>query len=392
MSAFIGAAARIVTFGSLLAPISNPFSNRTIELVRENLLDIAHASWELGTAAQALTEVYTPGLSVFNASAFPPPAHLNSSWTPNDVFDIVETTLRRKPSSSKALFANQGSSADPASLGVAVLLANWTREDKSNTAFSRAASDQLHYLLEDTPRTRAGAISHRANEVQLWSDYMYMVPPFVAYYGALREEPALLRTAYTQCKLYRDGLRDAPGLWRHIALGSFQDNTHWATGNAWAAAGMLRVLSTFNHSSYGGEFRDHQANLTSWIDEILVSSWSHQGANGTLFNVIDNHRTFGDTASTALMAAVTYRLAMFTHDFKSIPAANRALRLIQGSIDEDGWLRNTVDPISFHDLNPEGVHSPEGQAFVLLLHAAYEAYTDFIASGTVDFNRRPVST
>lgn len=59
---------------------------------------------------------------------------------------------------------------------------------------------------------------------------MYMVPPFVAYYGALREEPALLRTAYTQCKLYRDGLRDAPGLWRHIALGSFQDNTHWATG------------------------------------------------------------------------------------------------------------------------------------------------------------------
>lgn len=46
-------------------------------------------SWELGTAAQALTEVYAPGLSVFNKTAFPPPSHLNSSWTPSEVFTIV---------------------------------------------------------------------------------------------------------------------------------------------------------------------------------------------------------------------------------------------------------------------------------------------------------------
>ncbi|KAF5333335.1 hypothetical protein D9611_002262 [Ephemerocybe angulata] len=375
--------ARVITFASLLLPIGDSFSNATIARTRKNLLDVAKASWELGTAAQALTEVYTPDLSVFSASAFPPPDRLNSSLTPVDVLAIVNNTIKDKPANSKPLFANQGSAADPASLGAAVLLANWTRADKKSNSLSKAASDQLHYLLDDTPRSRSGAISHRANEPQLWSDFMYMVPPFIAYYGALQRDRKILQVAYDQSKLYRDGLRDAPGLWRHIDLGSYQDKTHWATGNAWAAAGMLRVLATFNHSSFGGELREHQKNLTSWIDEIVVASWSHQSTNGSLRNVIDDPKTFTDTSSTALMAAVTYRLATITHDFKSIPAANRALELIKKSVNVDGWLEGTVDPLTFHSPSPKGKYSPEGQAFVLLLHAGWKAFADLVRSGTL---------
>lgn len=47
-------------------------------------------------------------------------------------------------------------------------------------------------------------------------------------------------------------------------------------GNAWAAAGMLRVLSTMNHTAGGKSFLGQQANLTQWINEILVASWGHQ--------------------------------------------------------------------------------------------------------------------
>lgn len=53
-------------------------------------------------------------------------------------------------------------------IGVAVLLANWTRTDPSVTEYSTAASNQLRYLLEDAPRTADGAISHRVEEAQLW--------------------------------------------------------------------------------------------------------------------------------------------------------------------------------------------------------------------------------
>jgi hypothetical protein len=49
-------------------------------------------------------------------------------------------------------------------------------------------------------------------------------------------------------------------------------------GNGWAAAGMMRVLSTMNHTSDARRFPDHQVNLTKWINEILKDSesWSHQ--------------------------------------------------------------------------------------------------------------------
>ena len=58
----------------------------------------------------------------------------------------------------------------PATLGIgtAVLLTNWTRADRSDHEFSTAAGHQLKYLLDVAPRTSDGAISHRADQVQLW--------------------------------------------------------------------------------------------------------------------------------------------------------------------------------------------------------------------------------
>lgn len=60
-----------------------------------------------------------------------------------------------------------GSAADPASIGFAVLLANWTGIDPSLN-FGAVAKDQLDFLLEHVPRTEDGAISHRTEQVQLW--------------------------------------------------------------------------------------------------------------------------------------------------------------------------------------------------------------------------------
>jgi rhamnogalacturonyl hydrolase YesR len=57
-----------------------------------------------------------------------------------------------------------------------------------------------------------------------------MVPPFIAYAGALQSNATLLQEAYDQCRLYRDALTDESGLWKHILLGSWSDLTHWGTG------------------------------------------------------------------------------------------------------------------------------------------------------------------
>lgn len=71
-------------------------------------------------------------------------------------------------------------------------------------------------------------------------------------------------------------------------------------------------------------------------------------------------------------------MAVFTNDITLIPKANKALALIRNSVDTDGWLLNTVDPLTFSTPTVDGSHSPEGQAFVLLLHAAWRDFVDWV--------------
>ena len=99
------------------------------------------------------------------------------------------------------------------------------------------------------------------------------VPPFLAYYGALTSNQTLLQMAYTQCSLYRDALVQSSGLWTHIALGTgAADPGVWATGNAWAAAGMLRVLATIQQSSFDGMMGSQKQDLQTWAENILGAS------------------------------------------------------------------------------------------------------------------------
>lgn len=72
-------------------------------------------SWELGTAAEALTELTWPALSVFQPTAFPPPSQLNASLNASDVLQIVFETLQVKPFDSMALVASDSAVGDPAS-------------------------------------------------------------------------------------------------------------------------------------------------------------------------------------------------------------------------------------------------------------------------------------
>lgn len=364
------------------------FNDATIAKVEANMLQIATHSWELGTAAEALTELLAPSLSVFRSTAFPPPASLNPAWgNTTAMMNIATNTVKSKPTDSMTLIDGDGAVGDPASLGVAVLLANWTRTNLADQSFAQAARSQLAYLTEIAPQTPDGAISHRASQVQLWADFVYMAPPFIAYYGALAggsSESRLLQLAYDQCRLYRNYLRDASGLWKHIVLGDegSQDLRHWGTGNAWAAAGMMRVLQTIMHSDQARQFDAQQGDLIAWIREILAASWANQQPSGALTNVIDDPSTFPDSSSTALLAAVTYRYAVLTSDDSLIPAANRALNFIRQNVNPDGWLLQTVDPETFYTASSPGTFSPEGQAFVLLLHAAWKDFAAAV-SGTL---------
>jgi len=141
--------------------------------------------------------------------------------------------------------------------------------------------------------------------------------------------------------------------------------------------------------------QSQKGNLTQWVDEILTGVWKYQvrcrvswhqeftwlkrharpqQSNGTLLNYVDQPDSFADSAATALLAATTFRYSLLTFDGKHDAAAMQALSLVWQSIDQNGWLLNVVDPLSFTQPLRGGGHSPEAQSFVLLLAAAWGSF------------------
>lgn len=110
---------------------------------------------------EALTEYDYPTLSVFASGSLPPP----STPAATDVISEATTIVQSKTQGSLQLVDN-GSAGDPASIGVAVVLANWT-SSQEQSQFATAAADQMESLLE-APRASDGAISHRTEDVELW--------------------------------------------------------------------------------------------------------------------------------------------------------------------------------------------------------------------------------
>jgi hypothetical protein len=148
-----------------------------------------------------------------------------------------------------------------------------------------------------------------------------------------------------------------------------------ATGQGWAAAGILRVYQTIAKSPYRATMEWALPDLCNWAEEIVAAVWQHQQPDGSLNNYLDSDDSFQDMSSTAFMAAVTYRLALITDATDHIPAADKAFALVKEKVDATGKLQNVVNPYDFS--TPYDDVSPEGQAMVLMLQAAYRDYQNF---------------
>ncbi|KAI0052773.1 hypothetical protein FA95DRAFT_1553040 [Auriscalpium vulgare] len=413
-----------------------------VNAVKQRLAEGATHSWELGTRAQTLLELEAPDFSVLTVGAqVPPPTPLNASSTSalSEVFAIVQKVVSEQSNTSatdgEPLVDGEGSAGDPASLGAAVLLANWT--GLGGEDYAGAAQRQLEYLFGSAvPKTSDGAISHRVSQLQLWSDSVYMVPPFIASYGVTTSNRSMVEAAYTQIKLYRNYLSDstANGLWKHILLGDGTDEGHWSTGNGWAAAGMLRVLGTMKNSQFSSSFKSEIKDLGTWTSNIHSGMFPLLQSNNLFKNYPDdsNSTNFDDAASTALIASTVYRLALLTGTHHYIPQAEKIRQTLFSAsssnarraygyplypradsspapsstatspsspasssaaaepsasafasaahFSEDGWLTPVVNPDNY---GTQGSDSPESEAFVLMLHSAWR---DWAAAGSPGAN------
>ncbi|KAM0747198.1 hypothetical protein T439DRAFT_328960 [Meredithblackwellia eburnea MCA 4105] len=368
-----------VCSSSHAAPTTSGLSDSALSQIKSNLAGAATDTWVSGTQTIALLELDYPSYSVFTPSSLTSLAN-SSDPVPTEVNSII-TSWYTKRSSSSVQFADVsgGAAGDPASLGTAWIIAALTDGGmKLKMTYATIIQKEVNYLLNTVPKTSDGAISMRpaGEAVQIWSDFIFMVPPFLAFYGVVMNQPSVVTQSYNQIKLYRNYLRDSStGLWKHVELGSYQDNGLWGTGNAWAAAGMTRVLATMMHCSDSEDYSSQISDLSSWINEILSATFSQISSSSNLLpNYYHSSSTFSDAASSALLASVVYRMASLG-ELSNTSLINTAEKVRQAvnsaATSNSGWLNPVVDPLVW---NQQSTKSPEAEAFVIMLQAAWRDY------------------
>ncbi|KAG6910742.1 hypothetical protein DXG01_008274 [Tephrocybe rancida] len=377
-----------------------------IKKVLATALNISKHSWEYGTAAEALLELYDPDISVFGAAPFTATQRIATGSTlPRGLAYAVEKIVFG--TGAGALSPGHEVVGDPASLGVSA----WLLGKKSGyEQYKAGAIESFGYVVGSAPRAWNGAISHRALYVETWADFIYMAPPFLAYYGADTSNITALQEAVFQCQAYRNILHynaTSPnatftGLWEHI-LGPYYngDTGLWSTGNAWAAAGMTRILATvIKAPPFSTDNATEPAEIIQWrstaittlttlIKEIIdavIDAGDASYDGGLARNYFNNPTIFGDTSGSSLFAATVYSLVVLRPKVfgkKYVVWAEGIRKTLGGSFVDangttfthvdanNGTARPAVNPLAWADVKPWMAGSPEGQSFVVLLYAAW---------------------
>lgn len=322
------------------------------EQVIRCMLAMQRHPWEQGVCMQALYEADRPEL-----------------WLP-----MAHDAIKRMSADGRLAMVGGGAAvSDPAACGEVCLRAY----ERTGDVFYRTGAERmLDYLMHRAPRTKDGIICH--NEIsfeegfsakQLWIDGLYMVPPFLAVMGQVRE-------AAEQIAGYTRHLFDPEtGLFFHIVdteQGRFVRKKRWATGNGWALLGLIRTAEEARKQGEG----ETAALLIDRYRKLLQALLGYQLPDGRFHDILDDPTSFVDGTSAMMTAAAIWR---GVYD-GFIPAeygafAERAFRTVTGTIDGIGLIHQVC---GCPDFTAEGT-SAEAQASYMMAAAWRSRCGDGIA-------------
>lgn len=312
-----------------------------IEKVKRAMLSMQRDSWEQGVAAQAFLELGDMG------------------WV---TLLSKEAALRQGEDGRLALTYGTNGVTDPAASGEPVLAA---AREYNDPALARAAKRMADWLLKGAPRSDSGVICHVMGTKQVWVDSMYMSPPFLAAAGYPGE-------AVRQLEGYRDLLFDSgKKLYSHIwddEKKAFIRKDCWGVGNGWAAAGITRVVHTLPES-----MADEKKALISHLTELLDACLACRRSDGFFHDVVDDASTFVEVNLSQMLSYAIYRGVLGGYLSRSYLEKADAMReAVYGKVDEYGLVQGVCGAPFF---NGPGT-ATEGQAFFLLMEAAYRDLND----------------
>jgi len=304
--------------------------------VKQAALAMQRHNWEQGVLAQAFLEAGDTGTALLLA---------------------VEGANRQNAEGRCCHIADSTASTDPCAVGEALLAACGITGDPVLIA---AKDRLLQWALTLAPRSAQGIVYHFSHSCEFWVDSMYMLPPFLARAGYFDE--ALRQTdGYWNALFLPD-----KGLLAHQwddAAAAFTRRDAWGVGNGWAAAGMARVRALLPDG-----YEAEKKKLEERIRLLLSSALRFQRPDGLFHDVLDDPAAFPEINCGQMFAYTIFRgVHEGWLDSSLLEAANRIRAAAHASVDAYGLVRNVCGMPHFD----RPFVAPEGQAFFILMEAAY---------------------
>lgn len=307
-----------------------------IEKVKMAMLCMQRASWEQGVAMQAMMELGEKDLVVLMAR---------------------EAVLRCNKDGRLAMLGSGSNVTDPGSNGLGVLYAYKITGDEK---FKKAADALYRYYKTAAPKTANGTLRHLTSATQVWSDSMFMAPPFLAFMGDYDE-------AVKQVDGYRKYLwNKEKKLFSHIwddRKKAYKRKDFWGGGNGWSAAGLAQIIEVLPE-----EKKPERAKLIGYAKELLDGRVSFMRPDGLFHDVIDRPDTFVETNLSQMLAYSIYRgIKSGWLEETYLKAAGKMRAAAHSKIDEYGRIQDACGSPIF---DRPGT-STEAQAFFLMMEGAY---------------------
>lgn len=260
----------------------------------------------------------------------------------------------------------------PASFGYPLLRLHDRTQDQRHL---EAAERQMAALMA-SPRTSDGGFWGRAEGPELWIDMTYMICAFLARFGQVKGDASYVDEAFHQIEVHAKHLVDPyADLGRHTwceVPNCFPQSTLWSRGNGWlvsAGVDLLELCPDHERSSA-------VADLTR---RVLTAIAARQDRSGFLRHVLDDPHAKFESSGTLMFAYASAKAAqqgIVGEEF--LERATRAVRVVSGSVDEDGAVWGVAVP-------PGGPGVPfasaaYGQGFFLLACDALREQLDLPAA------------
>jgi rhamnogalacturonyl hydrolase YesR len=319
--------------------VSNTFvvevKNQRLVKARNAMLAMQRASWEQGIAIQAMIEC--------------------------EDYDMLrlmvnEAILRQSSDGRTCMLGSGHNVTDPVAAGCGILKAY---ELFGDTKYKSAADRLYDYCKNKAPRDHAGTLYHLNDGKQLWSDSIYMLPPFLAAYKDYNE--CLKQYRGYRARLWQPEKKLYSHRWSDDN-NKFLSEKCWGGGNGWAAASFA-----ITYELLPGEQSEYKKEISTYLVELLEGLLPHIRPDGLFHDIVDDPETYVETNLSQMAAFAIYKAVKNgAIDSSYLGIAKKMQQGATSKVDESGYVQDAAGSPAF---NAPGT-STEAQAFLLMMYAA----------------------